>query len=485
MDSRPWQVEGLVQGDEGFKIGGIILGNDFDLSVRKRDGEIRQITIGERSWTSADQGKTWKQDASTDRRYFFLVRAPIRFKADDKIPPFESVGKSREGDEDLLHIRFKAPDKVAYEGDRPNHWLTLEEGKPIGVRRYAGPLVFNNDYVTAQVRYSSVDNPKPIMPPPGNPAAVPQVDPGSAALNKACEAMQSGLWEVKATVSAGKSMMVSGLIEGEDFDLTMTPVDGGQPLRQIAIKDKAWITKDGGKTWKSTGSDDRLLYRWVRSPILPSSNLPTFEIVGKEKRAQDSLLHVRLKVSEKLGSEKERPHYWLGLREEDRVESVRRYEGDLATTDGQVIRCEADYQPAQVNAAIAPPDSKRIKAQTASMLPAPSGKKPMGFFALDEQKAKLDGQIVPVEITGQVIQSQEVGTGQFRLMVKDTDKRYGLIDISREGIEKLGLTGKGASRPLTLYMRITNLGAKPAPRATAVGTKFIPANEKEGTYTWE
>lgn len=484
MDGRPWKVDGLVQGDAGCSIKGIILGQDFDLTVQERDGESRQIAIGEKSWTTSDQGKTWKQNTSIDRRYFFLVRAPIRFNPAEKIPPFEQVGKSNEDGEELVHVRFKAADRVTYEGDRPNHWLTFVDGKPVQVRRYAGPLVLNKDYVTAQVRYAAIDEAKPIQPPPGNPSAVPQVDPATAALNRAFETMRSGLWEVKAKVSAAKSVEVRGWIRGSDFDLTMEPQEG-ETLRQIAIGDEAWMTKDGGKSWKPISADDRLTYRWVHTPILQSRTLPPFEIVGKEKAGAEELLHVRLKVPEKLGSEKERPHYWLALGNGEEIDSVRRYEGNLSGAGGQIIWCEADYHRASREAAIVPPEANLIKAKAAALLPAPAVRKAMGFLAIDRQKAKIDGKIIPVEITGKVIQSEPIAEDQVRLMVKDTENGYGLVEISREGVKKLGLMDNGGTKPLTLYLRITNLGLKPAARATAVGARYVPSNDAEGMYQWE
>jgi hypothetical protein len=395
--------------------------------------------------------------------------------------------KSKENGEELVQMRFKAPDKVAYEGDRPNHWLTLENGKPSGIRRYAGPLVLDKEYVTAQVRYTSIGQGE-IMPPPGNPIAVPETDFVTSELNQTFVAMQAGLWDVKATVSATKSVVVRGLIRGRDFDLVMEPQNGGDVIRQIAIRGEGWMSNDGGKSWKTVDAEDRLPYQWVQSPIQPGGNLPPFEIVGKETRDAVPMLHLRLKVPEALGSEKERPHYWLGLDSADRPNNVRRYVGDVAMPGGQVVRCEVDYRSASADATIVPPPRNLIKAAkptTSALLPAPFEGKSLGFFAIDEQKARIDGRIIAVEITGQVLQSESVGENQFRLMVKDTDKRYGLIEISGDGMRKLGLTGKGASKPLTLYLRITNLGPKPAARATVVGAKFVAVNEKEGTYSWD
>lgn len=486
MDTQAWRVEGLVQGDEGCTIAGIIFGRDFDLTVKDQRGESRQIAIGEKCWLSTDQGKTWKPKGSTDRRYYFLVHTPIRFDPAEKIPPFETVGKAKENGESLLHIRFKALDKVAYEGDRPNHWLTLDGDQPDGIRRYAGPLVLDNNYVTTQVRYAAIEGAKAVLPPPGNPAAVPAGNPAVDSLNAALDAMQTGLWEVDAVVSARKSVTVRGLIRGKDFDLTMVPREGGETTRQIAIKGDAWMSKDDGKTWQVADANDRLLYSWVHSPILPSRTLPPFEIVGKETRGGDPMLHLRLKVSEKLGSEKERPHYWLGLGASGEANSVRRYEGDLVEPGGPVIRVEGDYRLAPNGASLNAPGKDSLNAAAAmTKLPAPASKKSIGFFGIEERKAKLDGKIVPVEITGKVLQSTPLGRNEFQLMVKDTEKHYGLVEISKEGMQKLGLTGEGADKPITLFLQIGYLGPKPAARATAVGTRFTPGSGGDGAYSWE
>lgn len=71
----------------------------------------------------------------------------------------------------MLHIRFKAPDKIHYEGDRPNTWILLKEGKLTTIRRYHGPSGFEGNYVRAKIDYTPVSEPNPIVPPPGNPRA--------------------------------------------------------------------------------------------------------------------------------------------------------------------------------------------------------------------------------------------------------------------------------------------------------------------------
>jgi hypothetical protein len=57
-------------------------------------------------------------------------------------------------------------------------------------------------------------------------------------------------WRVEAQVVAKDiDMNISGIINGKDFDLTIETDDGVR--RQIVISDKAWLSEDGGKTWKS------------------------------------------------------------------------------------------------------------------------------------------------------------------------------------------------------------------------------------------
>lgn len=126
--------------------------------------------------------------------------------------------------------------------------------------------------------------------------------------------MQTGVWEVDATVSRPKKARVHGLIAGSEFDLTIKPEDGGNPNRQITVKDRGWASFDGAKTWTKTSVEGgRGIYHWIHGPIDSEGVLPPFESVGREERNGAPVLHLRLKVSEKLDSEKERPHYWLAL----------------------------------------------------------------------------------------------------------------------------------------------------------------------------
>jgi hypothetical protein len=69
---------------------------------------------------------------------------PIKYSADEKIPPFAAIGTEKLGDESLLHIRFIAPDKITYEGDRANYWIAMQNPQAPMIHRFLGPMGFEN-----------------------------------------------------------------------------------------------------------------------------------------------------------------------------------------------------------------------------------------------------------------------------------------------------------------------------------------------------
>src|SRR5262249_37278998 len=142
-----------------------------DLTIETIDGIKRQIALGDKSWSSDDGGKMWKENKQIDRRFYYLMHAPIKYSANEKIPPFAAVGTEKFGDESLLHIQFVAPDKITYTGDRPNYWIAMQDPKSPVIHRYLGPMGFENNYVADQVDYTPVADEDPVLPPPGNPHA--------------------------------------------------------------------------------------------------------------------------------------------------------------------------------------------------------------------------------------------------------------------------------------------------------------------------
>src|SRR5213596_4236373 len=68
-DAKAWGVQAHVNADKDMKISGIIFGKDFDLTIETIDGTTRQITLGDKSWSSDDGGKSWKESKEIDRRF--------------------------------------------------------------------------------------------------------------------------------------------------------------------------------------------------------------------------------------------------------------------------------------------------------------------------------------------------------------------------------------------------------------------------------
>ena len=67
-----------------------------------------------------------------------------------------------------------------------------------------------------------------------------------ALLSAAMKKMSTDVWSVNGTVTSKKTIKLHGLLSGEDFDLTMEPgVKPNTSMREIVIKDKAWVCSDG------------------------------------------------------------------------------------------------------------------------------------------------------------------------------------------------------------------------------------------------
>lgn len=344
-DTKTLKVSAQVMGGKSVRIGGIISGRDFDLTIKGADTTLRQIVKGDKAWVTDDDGRTWKPVKLVDRRYYFLVHAPINFQEGERIPAFEKLETAEENGESLTHVRLINKEPVAYEGDRPNAWLVMKEGAPAGVRRYEGPLVFENDYVPTRVNYAAAKDGAGVAEPPGNPDAVPPENPADLLLQAAQEHMGTGVWEVHATISGPNTLKMHGLLHGNDFDLAFEGKNGAG-MRQIKIQDKAWYSKDGGKTWTSGGGDDLLMYNLVHVPLMFERVHPEFEEAGVEDHKGEKWQHLRLKVLEKLESESQRVHYWLSLGTDGKPTGIRHYEGK-ALVQGETPFCKIDYAPAK------------------------------------------------------------------------------------------------------------------------------------------
>ncbi|HWB59956.1 MAG TPA: hypothetical protein VG733_10710 [Chthoniobacteraceae bacterium] len=353
---KPLKVDVFATGDANCRVSGIISGKDFDLTVQKPDGSYRQIAVGDESWRSDDDGKTWTKEGETDRRYYFLAHAPVNYSANEMIPPFEIVPPEKNDDPakaGLQHLRFKSPQSLLYVGDRANYWLAAKAGGPPEIVRFYGPLVFGKNYSTTDVQYSDVTDGQGVIAPPGNPEAAAHPGP-EVALMQALQYMAGKLWKVDAQVEFTKKARITGLLQGRDYDLNEVSSDGKSNVHQITIGDLSWGSFDGGKTWKKESADDRDLYNVLQAGLFADRMKPAFEIVDTAKRGDNTLLHIREIGPEKPKSERDTWQYWLLMDKDNKPLSVQRFAGYVLMQDNPLY-CDVTFTPAPEGAAIKPP----------------------------------------------------------------------------------------------------------------------------------
>ncbi len=202
----------------------------------------------------------------------------------------------------------------------------------------------------------------PAPPRPGWPVQLSihlSPDKASAVLGSTLKLMESGPWEVDATISRAFKFRVHGLLSGEDFDLTVEPADRNA-IRQIAIKDKLWASFDGGKTWKLESSGEqstfRRIYDFVHNPLRTDAALPTLQVVKQETHDGDTWMQLRPKTSNKNKAELQQTEYWIAISQDSKRNGVRRYEGPVTEPghENEPLHCVATYQSAN-NKTIKPP----------------------------------------------------------------------------------------------------------------------------------
>ena len=337
-----------------------------------------------------------------------------------------------------------------------------------------------------------------------SPAADPEKP--DALLAAAMENMTKGVWSVNGTVTVKKTIKLHGLLSGEDFDLSMDPgVKPDTPMREIAIREKAWICSDG-ETWHAGGADDRLLYNWAHVPIMADRHLPPFEKVGTEQHDGQSWLHVRLKVPEKKINPKELPQYWLVLDSQGQAQYIGHTEMPMfSQVKKEVLYCSFDYAPAKEN--ISPPPAELITNPAAKApADAPVDDKVRSFNEIEQHKFDLAGKVVRIEVSPKLLQSEQIADDTYRVMLEDTATPlafFGLVEFNGEALvklgllkkttsgghnwtelEKMGLLGKTDGPPITFYVRVIPIGEKPAARKIALGSKFSRASDGSITYSW-
>ena len=315
-----------------------------------------------------------------------------------------------------------------------------------------------------------------------------------ALLSAAMKKMGTGVWSINGTVTSKKTIKLHGLLSGEDFDLSMEPgVKPGVPIRGIVIKDKAWVCSDG-ETWHAGSPDDRLLYDWAHTPIMPGRQLPPFEKAGEEQRDGQTWLHVKLKVPEKKIDLKQLPQYWIVLDSQGQAQYIAHTEmPGFSQARNEAIHCSLDYAPAKEK--IAPP-----------LLGPPVDDKVHGFNDIELHKFDWAKKIVRVEVTPKILQSQQIGESTYRAFLKDTatPNHYGVVEFPYDALVKLGFLKKTVSgthaweelqemgalgrtegEPVSFYVQVIPIGEKPAARAVAVGAKLVRDADGTVSYTWE
>src|SRR5436190_5363014 len=315
-------------------------------------------------------------------------------------------------------------------------------------------------------------------------------------VSAAMKDMESGVWSVKGTVMATKTIKLQGLLAGEDCDLTTEPgVNPNTPMREIVIKNKGWICSDG-ETWHATRPDDRLIYNWAHVPIMAGggiSQMP-FEKVGTEQRDGQTWLQVRMKVPEKNIKPKELPQYWLVLDSQGQAQYIGHTEMPMfSQARKEVMYCSFDYAPAKEK--IQPPP-----------LGAPIDDKAYGFNDIEQHKFDWKGRVVRLEVTPKILESKQIGADTYRGFFKDTatPNHYGIVEFphdalvklgflkkivsgthATEELEKMGAIGRTDGKSVSFYVEVIPIGEKPAARAVAVGARLVRDPDGSVSYTWE
>ncbi|MEO5719943.1 MAG: hypothetical protein ABIR71_00550 [Chthoniobacterales bacterium] len=327
-----------------------------------------------------------------------------------------------------------------------------------------------------------------------------------ALLRLAMKKMSAGTWSVQGTATFKKTIKIHGLLAGENFDLTMeSGSHPGAPLRGIVLGDKAWVCSDG-KTWHAGSSHDRMLYHLTHTPITPGRDGAAFEKARSEQRDGATWLHLRLKVPEKDVDPKSLPQYWLVLDKKGAPLYIGRAEMPMVNRGSSDVTMVAfDYAP--TNEKITPPSGVATTKEAASeVLGPPVDEQVHSFNEIEAHKFDWAKKIVRVSLSPKLLQSEELGGGAYRAMLKDTAAplaSYGLVEFPHGGLVELGFLvrtvpgahnwselaemgalGRTAGEPVSLYLQVVPIGQKPAARCIAVGSKLVRDASGKVSYSW-
>src|SRR5437867_6204353 len=206
----------------------------------------------------------------------------------------------------------------------------------------------------------------------------------------ALKLMETGTWEVDATISRAFKFRVHGLLAGQDFDLTVEP-ENRNAFRLIAIKGQLWTSFDGSKTWKLEDAKGdavaQRFYGFVHNPLRSEAASPALQVVKQETHDGDTWMQLRPKKSDKQKAELQQTEYWIAISQDAKRNGVRRYEGPVTEPghEKEPLHCVATYQPTN-DKTIQPPASAAALPEEHS---APSAS-PDAKFAADNLKYSRD-----------------------------------------------------------------------------------------------
>src|SRR6266705_1921121 len=206
----------------------------------------------------------------------------------------------------------------------------------------------------------------------------------------ALKLMETGTWEVDATISRAFKFRVHGLLAGQDFDLTVEP-ENRNAFRLIAIKGQLWTSFDGSKTWKLEDAKGdavaQRFYGFVHNPLRSEAASPALQVVKQETHDGDTWMQLRPKKSDKKKAEPQQTEYWIAISQNAKRNGVRHYEGPVTEPghEKEPLHCVATYQPTN-DKTIQPPASAAALPEEHS---APSAS-PDAKFAADNLKYSHD-----------------------------------------------------------------------------------------------
>jgi hypothetical protein len=215
-------------------------------------------------------------------------------------------------------------------------------------------------------------------------------DNGPRLLVEALKLMETGTWEVDATISRAFKFRVHGLLAGQDFDLAVEPEDRNA-FRLIAIKGQLWTSFDGSKTWKLEDAKGNAVaqrvYGFVHNPLRSEAASPALQVVKQETHDGDTWMQLRSKKSDNKKAELQQTEYWIAISQEAKRNGVRRYDGPVTETghEKEPLHCVATYQPAN-DKTIQPPANPAALPQERN---TPSAS-PDAKFAADNLKYSRD-----------------------------------------------------------------------------------------------